>query len=185
MTTLRKSVTLNPGQSKEVAFQFTPSEAKIHSVLVNGLTGSFNAIEAPVGNWLLPTGHNDPGNDWKDEFLAYDGDTNTYAENWTGTRRWSGFIELTIPPTLISAIRHWATSPLTPKHCEIDVYSLTDGDWLNVHKDSFSSRGTEAEIPGGARLINKARMRFFNNSYTKRMRFRLLEFEFWGLTEVT
>jgi len=46
MTVLRKSVSLNPGQSKEVAFQFTPSQAKAYSVLVNGLAGSFSASEA-------------------------------------------------------------------------------------------------------------------------------------------
>ena len=46
MTILRQSVTLNPGQSKAVDFQFTPSRAKAYSVSVNGLAGSFNAIEA-------------------------------------------------------------------------------------------------------------------------------------------
>lgn len=49
MTILRKSVTLNPGESKEVAFQFTPSRAKAYSVSVNGLAGSFNAIGGAKG----------------------------------------------------------------------------------------------------------------------------------------
>ncbi|GAI53277.1 unnamed protein product [marine sediment metagenome] len=46
---MKKTVTLNPGQGKEVTFQFTPSEAKVHSVLVNGLAGSFTAIELATG----------------------------------------------------------------------------------------------------------------------------------------
>lgn len=49
MTILKKSVSLNPGESKAVGFQFTPSQAKVHSVLVNGLTGSFSAIEIARG----------------------------------------------------------------------------------------------------------------------------------------
>lgn len=46
MTILHKSVSLNPGESKPVVFQFTPSQAKAYSVLVNGLSGSFVASEA-------------------------------------------------------------------------------------------------------------------------------------------
>jgi len=46
---MKKTVTLNPGQSKGVTFQFTPQEARAYSVLVNGLTGSFNAIEVALG----------------------------------------------------------------------------------------------------------------------------------------
>lgn len=46
MTILRKSVSLNPGESKPVVFQFTPSEVKAYSVLVDGLSGSFIASES-------------------------------------------------------------------------------------------------------------------------------------------
>ncbi|GAI17357.1 unnamed protein product, partial [marine sediment metagenome] len=49
MTILKKSVSLNPGESKAVGFAFTPSEAKVHSVLVNGLAGSFIATQVAVG----------------------------------------------------------------------------------------------------------------------------------------
>lgn len=149
--------------------------------VVNAL--DITALETLIGEeepievtWVLPTGYYDPDNDWEGEPAAYDGDTDTYAENWTGTRRWSGFIEFTIPPTLISAIRHWATSPLTPKHCDVDLYY--DGAWYDVYENGFGAHWTEVEILGGAKLISKARMRFFNNSYTKSMRFRLHEFEF-------
>lgn len=49
MTVLRKSVSLNPGESKEVAFQFTPSEAKVYCVSVDGQVGEFTAIELAKG----------------------------------------------------------------------------------------------------------------------------------------
>lgn len=40
-------VELAPGKSKEVTFEATPHVAKTYSVSVNGLTGSFRAIELP------------------------------------------------------------------------------------------------------------------------------------------
>lgn len=43
-----REVTLDPGQSSEVSFTFTPIEAKVHNVSVNGLTGSFAVIEFPA-----------------------------------------------------------------------------------------------------------------------------------------
>lgn len=47
MTILHKTVSLNPSESKEATFTFTPGEVRAYQVLVNGLTGSFTAI-APV-----------------------------------------------------------------------------------------------------------------------------------------
>lgn len=41
-----KEITLNPGQSGELLFTFTPSEAKVYSVSINGLAGSFTALAA-------------------------------------------------------------------------------------------------------------------------------------------
>lgn len=39
-----QEVTLNPGESKVVAFQAVPTEAKVYTVTVNGLTGTFTAF---------------------------------------------------------------------------------------------------------------------------------------------
>lgn len=43
-----QSVTLQPGESKVVSFEATPHEARTYQVSVNGLTGSFVAIEQLV-----------------------------------------------------------------------------------------------------------------------------------------
>ena len=40
-----QQVTLNPGESRVVSFETTPSEARTYQVTVDGLTGSFKAIE--------------------------------------------------------------------------------------------------------------------------------------------
>jgi len=43
---LTKTIMLNPGQNQAVSFQVTPQEAGTYSVVVDGLRGSFLAIEA-------------------------------------------------------------------------------------------------------------------------------------------
>jgi len=45
-----QSVTLQPGESKTVSFEVTPTEAKSYSVSVDGLSGSFRATEMPVAD---------------------------------------------------------------------------------------------------------------------------------------
>lgn len=40
----QKSITLNPSESGRVSFSFIPTEARIHAVSINGLTGSFEAL---------------------------------------------------------------------------------------------------------------------------------------------
>lgn len=44
----RKTVNLNPGQSAEVSFQVIPDTLGSYQVEVDGLTGSFTCVEAPV-----------------------------------------------------------------------------------------------------------------------------------------
>jgi len=43
-----KTVTLEPGESKAVTFEVTPTELGVYSVSVDGLTGSFSVVEVPV-----------------------------------------------------------------------------------------------------------------------------------------
>lgn len=48
---MKKTVTLNPGEAKVVTFTYAPIVAKGYSVSVNGLSGSFTAIEVPVAEF--------------------------------------------------------------------------------------------------------------------------------------
>ena len=45
-----QSVTLAPGESKTVSFEVTPAVAKTYSVSVDGLAGTFRAVEVPVAD---------------------------------------------------------------------------------------------------------------------------------------
>jgi hypothetical protein len=57
-----QSVTLAPGESKAVSFEAIPTEVKTYQVSVDGLTGSFRAIEAaPPSGQLLEITWRDGG----------------------------------------------------------------------------------------------------------------------------
>ena len=45
-----QQVTLNPGESKTVSFEVTPTVAKSYSVSVDGQTGTFKAVTIPVAD---------------------------------------------------------------------------------------------------------------------------------------
>jgi len=45
---LSKTITLDPGQSAEVSFTYTPASAKTYIVTIDGLSGSFTAVEFPA-----------------------------------------------------------------------------------------------------------------------------------------
>ena len=58
MTILKKSVTLNPGESKTVAFSLIPSVDGFYSVSVDGLSGNFTVLpideaEFEVSNLII------------------------------------------------------------------------------------------------------------------------------------
>ncbi len=181
MTVLRKSVSLNPGESKEVNFQFIPSMAKVHSVLVNGLAGSFIATEAPAFYWLRPTGH--IANRWNDAELAYDGWTDTRAEIVNvGTQRWSDWLEFTIEPTEICAVRWWASSPISPRTVQVEIRE--GGAYHNIYEGGAVQMWDEGLALSEAQIITGARIRFYNPSRSVRMKFRVNEFQFFGYAVV-
>jgi len=50
---MQKTITLNPGESKEVSFTITPQTVGVHSVSVDGLSGSFTVLEPPAAQFLV------------------------------------------------------------------------------------------------------------------------------------
>jgi len=175
-----QTVELAPGESRVVSFEAVPHEAKVYHVSVNGLIGSFTAVAAPF-YWLRPTGHVESG--WNDEELAYDGWTDTRAEVvGVGTQSWSPYLELTIEPTEISAVRWWGSSPISPRKVQVDVYY--NGAYHNIYEGSAAEMWDNGlPIPGGTQVISGARIRFYNPSRTMRMKFRVNEFQFYGYAE--
>jgi len=133
-------------------------------------------------NWLRPTGHADPGNGWNDERLAYDGWTDTYAESKSvSPKSWSQPLEFLITPTTVSAVRIW--SRWRSSHTAV-VEVLYNGTWHSIYEDYLPGyEWTEISIPGGAQIISKARITYYNPTSSVPYTFRVSEFEFYGTGE--
>lgn len=50
---MKKTVTLNPGESKVVGFTFIPSQIKSYVVNADGLSGSFRVVETPTAKFVV------------------------------------------------------------------------------------------------------------------------------------
>lgn len=50
---MKKTVSLNPGESKVVTFTYTPTAAKGYTVSADGLSGTFVAIEVPEASFVV------------------------------------------------------------------------------------------------------------------------------------
>lgn len=50
---MKQLVTLNPGESQPVTFSFTPGVARSYTVSVDGLVGSFVALEIPEAEFVV------------------------------------------------------------------------------------------------------------------------------------
>jgi len=165
-------VILNPGESQVVSFEAVPSVAKTYHVSVNGLSGSFNTI-APPFYWLRPTG----ASGWNDSELACDGYTDTYAESSSvSPKSWSQPLVFTIAPTEVSAVRIW--SRWRSSHTAV-VEAFYNGTWHSIYEGSLPGyEWFEISIPGGAQVIGKARVTYYNPTRSVTYHFRVSEFEF-------
>ena len=50
---MQKSVSLQPGESKQVTFTVTPQVVGVHAVSVDGLSGSFTVLEPPTAQFIV------------------------------------------------------------------------------------------------------------------------------------
>ena len=50
---MQKTISLNPGESKLVSFAVTPTGVGLHTVSVDGLSGSFSVLEPPVAQFVV------------------------------------------------------------------------------------------------------------------------------------
>jgi len=87
----KKTVTLEPHESKIASFEVIPTEAGVYGVSVNGLSGSFTAREAPPATGVIILyGENFPvrGTDWN--WTAYwdyaDGSSGANPDDYAGWR---------------------------------------------------------------------------------------------------
>jgi len=136
MTTSQQTVYLNPGESKEIRFTFTPTEPRNYSISVDGLSGTLSAMLQPTEakimtiEWLLRdypfTG------DWGEELTA------TFCKAQMGVisdAQFDGTVKISCPYTIapVPLLTDYAYEKLL---AEIDHTIATSGGairtlWVN------------------------------------------------------
>lgn len=131
-------------------------------------------------NWLLPTGHADPDEQWRDEENAYDGSTSSFAQQQrVPARKWSSWLHLTLDkPTECSGVRFFANINKFDSYDRVRVEVRSEGEWIEVFKGDFENREWN-EAPFNERVIDQARICFYNREGIPFVRAELYEFEFW------
>jgi PKD repeat protein len=116
---------------------------------------------SPEFSFQSAAGYNDPEEQWEDEELAYDGDTNTYARVHVASIDTS-WLELFAPSgKLTQAIRFWGSGgPL-----QIDIYY--DGNWYSLKNWAWgissapANEWVELTYPSEtSETVEKARIKF-------------------------
>jgi len=143
----------------------------------------YDLRQTPGGTWTSPTSHIDADGKWSNEENVYDGDIATYSFNDILAASWGSYLILLINEESIDKVRFYAHyGALDVNIVDIDVYY--DGDWHDVYEGDFSDKEwVEKDIPAGAQLVSKARIRFYNDSASRYLE-GVYEFQF-DTAEVT
>jgi hypothetical protein len=110
--------------------------------------------------WISPVSYNDVDNKWSNEPNSYDGNTGTYASSTVN--QYYHWLELNLAGAIIcDKIRiysaEWYGFGEGGSNVRIEVY---DGSsWILVYEGTIASnQWVEKVIPGGPKMISKARV---------------------------
>jgi len=126
----------------------------------------------------IPTGYNDPYNEWINETFAYDDNISTRAvRRDVPQNSWSAFLELIIGAIPCNKVR-FVAGYNPDLICSIDLDVYYEGDWHHVYEGAYSNKPIWNEYNlGGTYSITKARVRFYNTGGIV-MNANLYEFNF-------
>lgn len=163
--------------TKIIVIKQIESVESIPNLVVEGSEGiSLKQVPAGAGagEWVSPTGFEDPGYEWSYEERAYDDDLNTYSLNLIAGKRWSRFLILTVPEMVSNKLRFYSVTALHLSQVDVDVFR--DDEWINVYQGAFSDGWNIKEFGEGK--VTKARIRFYNSS-SGSIPGEVFEFDFW------
>ena len=127
---------------------------------------AFKQVLGSGGDWVSPTGHEDPDNVWSQETFAYDDDLRewySYAYTSFPRETWGKFLVLTHSAITCNKLRlllYYYSFECKPSIIDIDVY---DGTWHHVYEGEISAWVEWIEYPFSERSITKMRIRFYAN----------------------
>lgn len=150
----------------------------------NFLIGSVSEADAaPSSGWVYPDGYQDPGSQWTNEPLAYDGNTGTYAQNTYGYSGWGQFIVLTLSSPIISDRIKLNADYLDSDIAAVDVDVLKDGVWTDIFDggDENTWNCQWVELPFSKGSVEAARFRY--NYKVSGYWYWLYEFQFYQTVE--
>lgn len=137
----------------------------------------YKLVTTPAATWVSPTSHIDPDIYWAHAEAAYDGDTATRTQSGASAGDWGKFFILLLNEVYIDKIKFYATYEAGAiDKIDVDVYYA--GGWHHVDEAAFTHQEwVEWDIPAGASLVSKARVRFYNSAATSQI-ISLFEFMF-------
>lgn len=150
-------------------------------LLVIVLFGCFYTMNGGGGGtWISPIECSDPNDVWSNEEGAYDGNTQTFARQQTvGSYSWSSWLHLILDsPIKCSKLRFFANIGKFDSYDRVRVEVRTEGDWVEIYKGDFVNSQWN-EISFDKKIIDVARICFYNREGIPFVRAELHEFEFW------
>jgi len=120
-----------------------------------------------TGEWILPTGFNDPGECWDAEAEAYDGEKITRATSVVPASSWGCYLELTCAAISCSKVRFYAYYYATSiDQISLDVYY--SGTWHNIYEGIFADREWVEKEIGSIQTVTAMRAKFHNINLTRK-----------------
>ena len=167
------------GASNYLALTDTPAAFADKALKFPRVNSAEDALEfGRVGDWVLPTGNNDPDSHWTDEVKAYDKDTGTYTYEGAMVVGWNKFIEFTNSAIDCDKVRVYADYNPAWGVDSIDIDVYYSGAWYDVYEGAIDNGAwVVKDIPGGEQSVTKVRIRYSHTDLAYGM--RIFEVSFW------
>ncbi|MBC8264172.1 MAG: hypothetical protein H8E47_08635 [Anaerolineales bacterium] len=125
--------------------------------------------------WISPTGWEGTG--WLYPERAYDEDINTGADDYVNDRTWSAYLILLHSPLVCDKVQVYLyPASVNFTSTEVDVYR--DGEWVSVYSDGQWIGWKTIEFDEG--IVEKMRVRSYNNHFSNNYHLYVREVDFWG-----
>ncbi len=113
--------------------------------------------------WFSPTGHIE--GTWTEEESSYDDDFSSWADEQVNHAAWTGWLTLTIDPAVsCDKLRFYAN--LLGAGGQVWVEFYYEGDWHLAYQGGYGHlTWYTVNIPEGAKLVSKVRLRIYNYSF--------------------
>lgn len=130
-------------------------------------------------NWVNPTSHNDPDNQWFDEVLAYDGDTATRAYDSVDVDVWGSFLQFFIASILCDKLQFKVDCGTGAATIDLDAWY--NDTWNHVYEGTFLRLGVIEKALGDAYTVTKVQIKL---KHTKTGTYDVKIHEIW-LNDIT